>query len=119
LAHSLGAYYPISHALSVAVLLPYVMEHNLNACMERFAEMAAAMGTAIEGLSLREAAHKAVGAIRRLLADVGIPEKMSELQVTDVHFNEMAAEAAKSVPYLTNPRRCSVEELEELYRRAL
>mgnify|MGYP001422017888 CR=1 FL=1 len=57
--------------------------------------------------------------IRRLLADVGIPEKMSELHVTDVHFREMAAEAAKSVPYLTNPRRCSVEELEELYRRAL
>jgi alcohol dehydrogenase class IV len=119
LAHSLGAYYPISHALSVAVLLPYVMEQNLNVCMERFAETAAAMGATIEGLPLREAARKAVEEIRRLLTDVGIPEKLSELQVTDVHFKEMAAEAAKSVPYLTNPRRCSVEELVDVYQKAL
>jgi alcohol dehydrogenase class IV len=119
LAHSLGAYHHISHALSVAVLLPYVMEHNLNACMERFAEMAAAMGAAIEGLSLGEAARKAVEEIRCLLTDVGIPEKMSELQVTDVHFKEMAAEAAKSVPALSNPRRCTVEELVEVYGTAL
>ena len=119
LAHSLGSYYHISHALSVAVLLPYVMEHNLNACMERFAEMTAAMGANIEGLPLREAARKAVDEVRCLLSDVGIPEKMSELQVTDVHFKEMAADAAKSPPYLSNPRRCTVEELVGLYRKAL
>jgi len=119
LAHSLGAHYHISHALSVAVLLPYVMEHNLNACMERFVEMAAAMGTTVEGLPLREAARKAVEEIRCLLADVGIPKKMSELQVTDVHFKEMAAEAAKSVPALSNPRRCTVEELVDVYQKAL
>ena len=52
LAHALGTYHHMSHALSVAVLLPYVMEHNLNACMERFAEMAAAMDANIGGLPL-------------------------------------------------------------------
>ncbi|MFH1491430.1 MAG: iron-containing alcohol dehydrogenase [Pseudomonadota bacterium] len=119
LAHALGSYCHISHALSVTVLLPYVMEHNLNACIERFAEMAAAMGANIEGLSLREAARKAVDEVRCLLADVGMPEKMSALQVTDAHFKEMAADAAKSPPYLSNPRRCTVEELVGLYRKAL
>jgi alcohol dehydrogenase len=119
LAHSLGSYYHISHALSVAVLLPYVMEQNLNACMERFAEMTVAMGANIEGLTLGEAARKAVDEVRCLLSDVGIPEKMSELAVTDVHFKEMAADAAKSPPYLSNPRRCTVEELVGVYRKAL
>jgi len=119
LAHSLGTYHHISHALSVAVLLPYVMEHNVNACMDRFAEMAVAMGANIEGLPLREAARKAVDEVRYLLADVGMPEKMSELQVTDAHFKEMAADAAESPPSLSNPRRCTVEELVEVYRKAL
>ncbi|MBW2066250.1 MAG: iron-containing alcohol dehydrogenase [Deltaproteobacteria bacterium] len=119
LAHSLGAYYHISHALSVAVLLPYVMEHNLKACMERFAEMTAAMGTNIEGMSLRESARKAVDEVRSLLTDIGIPGRLSELQVTDTYFRDMAQDAAKSPPSLSNPRRCTVDELMELYRKAI
>jgi alcohol dehydrogenase class IV len=119
LAHALGTYHHMSHALSVAVLLPHVMEHNLNACMERFAEMAAAMGANIGGLPPREGARKAVEEVRRLLADVGIPGKMSDLQVTDTHFKEMAADAAKSPPHLSNPRRCTVEELVGVLQEAL
>jgi alcohol dehydrogenase class IV len=119
LAHALGSYHHISHALSVAVLLPYVMEHNLNACMERFADMAAAMGVNIEGLTFMDAARKAVEEVRCLSADVGIPGKMSDLRVTDTHFKEMAADAAKSPPYLSNPRRCTVEELVGVFRKAL
>jgi alcohol dehydrogenase class IV len=119
LAHGLGSYHHIPHGQSVAVLLPHVMEHNLNACMERFADMAAAMGANTGGLSIREAALKAVEEVRCLLADVGIPGKMSELQVTDAYFKEMAADAIKSPPYFSNPRRCTVEELVELYRKAL
>ena len=80
-------------------MLPYVMEHNLNACMERFAEMAVAMGANIEGLLLRGAAWKALDEVKCLLADVGMPVRMSELQVTDTHFKEMAADAAKSPPF--------------------
>jgi hypothetical protein len=57
--------------------------------------------------------------VRCLLADVGIPGKMSDLQVTDTHFKEMAADAAKSPPYLSNPRRCTVEELVGVLQKAL
>jgi alcohol dehydrogenase len=119
LGHALGSYYHISHALSIAVLLPYVMEHNLNACMERFAEIADAMGVKTEGLTLRDGARKAVDEVRSLLQDVGLPDRMSVLGITDQHFKEMAADAAKSPPYLSNPRRCTVEELVELYQKAL
>jgi alcohol dehydrogenase class IV len=119
LAHALGSYHHISHALSVAVLLPHVMEHNLNACMERFTEMATAMGANIQGLPHREAAWKAVEEVRCLLADLGIPGKMSDLHVTDTHFKEMADDAVTSPPYFSNPRRCTVEELLGVLQRAL
>lgn len=119
MAHSLGSYYHISHALSVTVLLPYVMAHNLNACMERFAEMAVAMGVNVQGLSLREAARKSIEEVRSLMGDIGMPEKMSELQVTEEHFEEMAVDAVNSPPSLSNPRRCTKEELVALYWEAL
>ena len=119
LAHELGSYHHISHALSVAVLLPYVMEHNLDACMERFAGMAEAMGVKIEGLTTREAAWKAVEEVKCLLSDVGIPEKLSALGVSDTHFKEMASDAKKSPTYLSNPRKSTVEELMGLYQKAL
>jgi alcohol dehydrogenase class IV len=119
LAHSLGSYYPISHGLSVALLLPYVMEHNLYACIDRFAEIAAAMGANTGGLTLREAARKAVDEVKSLVADVGLPGKMSEAGVTDAHFKEMSEDAAKSPPFLSNPRKCTLEELVGLYQKAL
>ena len=119
MAHALGSYYHISHALSVAVLLPYVMVHNLNACMDRFAEMADAMGADIQSLSLRDTARKSIEEVRCLMVDIGIPEKISELQVTEEHFEEMAVDAVNSPPSLSNPRRCTKEELVALYWEAL
>jgi alcohol dehydrogenase class IV len=119
LSHPLGSYYHIPHGLAIAVLLPHVMAYNLPASMERFAEMAIAMGATVEGLTLREAAQKAVDEVRCLLADLGIPAKMSKLGVTDEHFREMAVDATKIPPYLYNPRRCTVDELIMLYKKAL
>ena len=50
-------------------MLPYVCEYNLIAAPERFAEIAAAMGEKIEGLTVMEAAAKAPAAIRKLNQD--------------------------------------------------
>lgn len=119
LSHPLGSYYHIPHGLAIAVLLPHVMEYNLPACMERFVEMATAMGANVEGMTLRKAAQTAVDEVKCLLADLGIPGNLSTLGVTDEHFREMAVDATKILPYLHNPRRCTVDELIDLYRRAL
>ena len=53
------------------------------------------------------------------MVDIGIPEKISELQVTEEHFEEMAVDAVNSPPSLSNPRRCTKEELVALYWEAL
>jgi alcohol dehydrogenase class IV len=85
--------------------------------VERFAEMAAAMD-AIGGLPLERQPGKPwrKSGVCRLM---GIPGKMSDLQITDTHFKEMAADAVKSPPYLSNPRRCTVEELVGVLQKAL
>jgi alcohol dehydrogenase class IV len=119
LSHPLGSYYHIPHGLAIAVLLPHVMEYNLTASMERFAEMAVAMGVNIKQMTLREAAQKAVDEIKCLLADLGVPTNLSKMGVTEAHFREMAMDATKIPPYLHNPRRCTVDELIMLYKKAL
>ena len=73
MAHQLGGFYNLPHGVCNAILLPAVSQYNLIACPQRFADIAVAMGENINGLSVTEAAEKAIGAIRKLSASIGIP----------------------------------------------
>ena len=66
MGHPLEKRAPISHGISCALMLPYVMEFNLLACPERFAKIAKIMGEKTDGLSVLDAAVKSVEAVRKL-----------------------------------------------------
>lgn len=72
LAHALGGRHGIPHGLANAMLLPEVMEYNLEAAPERYALIAAAMGKTVTGLTPVEAGEKAVAAVRCLEDEVGL-----------------------------------------------
>ena len=80
-------------------------EYNLIATPERFAEVAAAMGEKIEGLTVMEAADKAPAAIRRLNQDIGIAATIAELGVKESDVETIAQNAMNDVTRLTNPRQ--------------
>ncbi|MFO8112006.1 MAG: iron-containing alcohol dehydrogenase [Desulfosalsimonadaceae bacterium] len=44
ISHALGGVYHIPHGIANALVLPEVMEYNLDACTDRFADIAAALG---------------------------------------------------------------------------
>jgi len=54
-----------------AILLPHVERYNMISNLEKFADIAVAMGENIEGLSMRQAAEKAIDAITQLSKDIG------------------------------------------------
>ena len=83
MAHQLGGFYNLPHGVCNAILLPHVEEFNLIACPDRFADIAVAMGENIQGLSVRDAADKAIAAIKKLSVDVGIPSGLAELGVKE------------------------------------
>jgi len=87
---------------------------NLN----RFRDIAEAMGENVAGLSTDEAAVKAINAIRRLSKQVGIPRDLKSLGVKSEDFAIMAENAKKDVCQLTNPRKATKEQVIELYRQA-
>jgi alcohol dehydrogenase len=105
IAHQLGGRYGIPHGVGCGVMLPYVCDYNLIAAPERFAEIAAAMGENIEGLTVMEAAAKAPAAIRKLNQDIGLPANLAELGVKEADLELLAQNAMNDGTRTTNPRQ--------------
>lgn len=119
MAHQLGGLYDLPHGVCNAILLPYVEMYNKQACPERFADIAKAMGEKIDGLTEEEAADKAIDAIKKLAADVGIPSSLKDLGAREEDFVLMAENAMKDICRYTNPREFSKEDIVEIYRQAM
>ncbi|WP_224429171.1 iron-containing alcohol dehydrogenase [Pediococcus acidilactici] len=118
MAHQLGGQYDAPHGVCCAVLLPIVERFNIIACPERFADLAVAMGENIDGLSVREAADKAIDAMQQLNDDVGIPRSIKELGADPKDFELMAENALKDGNAFSNPRKATKEQIVALFQAA-
>jgi alcohol dehydrogenase len=119
MAHQLGGFYNLPHGVCNAILLPAVSQYNLIACPQRFADIAVAMGENINGLSVAEAAEKAISAIRRLSASIGIPTGLKALNVKEEDLKVMAENAKKDACQYTNPRKATLEQVIEIFKAAM
>lgn len=118
MAHPLGAFYDIPHGVANALLLPYVMEYNAPAVMDKYVDIARAMGVDICGKSREEAALSAVAAVKKLAVSVGIPQKLHELGVKEEDLPRLAQSAFDDVCTPGNPREATVEDILAIYRKA-
>lgn len=118
MAHQLGGFYNLPHGVCNAILLPFVEEFNLIGNLNRFRDIAEAMGENIQGLSTGEAADRAVAAIRTINRQLGIPANLKTLGVKPEDFEIMAENAKKDVCNLTNPRKATREDVIGIFRRA-
>jgi alcohol dehydrogenase len=119
MAHQLGGFYNLPHGVCNAVLLPEVCTFNLIAAVQRFSDIARAMGENTIGLSPIAAGEKAINAIRRLARDVGIPKNLAALGVLEKDLETMALNAKKDACQLTNPRSATLEQVIGIYQVAL
>lgn len=120
LAHTLGGIHKVPHGIANALFLPYVMEFNRIACRERSARIASFLGEPIEGLSLDAASQRAVGSVRKLTQDVGIPQRLRDLNIPEDSIDLMAERSIETGQRLlaNNPRAMTVEEAKEILRTA-
>lgn len=119
LAHPLSSVAGLHHGLANAVMLPHVMRFNLAAVRERLADLAAALGVDTRTMSCDEAALSALSEIEKLTADIGIPKRLRDLGVSQDMIPTMAAKAMQDGCQLLNPRPCTPEDMDALYRQAL
>ncbi|WP_265533461.1 iron-containing alcohol dehydrogenase [Pseudomonas saponiphila] len=119
MAYPLGGRFHMSHGISNALLLPYVMTWNKMACVERMQDIAEAMGLQTAHLSASEAADRAVDAMTALCAAVEIPNGLRSFGVPEEAIPAMAVEAAGIERLMrNNPRRLSPADIEKIYRAA-
>lgn len=121
MSRPIGACFHIPHGISNAVLLPVWAEYTYIGNPKKFADIAAAMGENIEGLSILEAAYKTYEALKRLCSDIQIPPIRS-LGIDKDKFEKMlpkmANDAIASGSPANNPRNVTQTDIIELYRKA-
>lgn len=119
MAHTLGALYDTPHGVANAILLPTVMEYNADATGEKYREIAKAMGVeGTENMTQEEYRRAAVDAVKKLSADVGIPEDLKGIaKEEDIAFLSESAYADACRP--GNPKETSVEDIAALFRSLL
>jgi len=115
IAMTIGGVYNIPHGVANAMLLPYVMKFNALSNLGKMANIAGAMKENVESLSPREAAMKAIEAVRQLSIDVGVMHTLREFGAKKEDIPELAQKAIKVTRLLrNNPRDATVKDLEEI-----
>lgn len=118
MAHQLGGLYDIPHGIANAVLLPHVLEYNMISDLEKFANIAEFMGENIEGISKRDAAFKAIEAIKNLSKDVNIPSNLQALGVKSSDFELMARLALEDGNAGSNPIQGTEKDIIGIFKAA-
>ena len=120
--HALGlqltSKYGIPHGRTLAILMPIVMNYNLIACVDRFIDIAEAMGERTEGMSRMEAAEMAPRSVEKFARSLGIKTTLSKETEDPNLIPACAKQALENENIKGNPRVPTLEEIEELYRQA-
>jgi alcohol dehydrogenase len=119
LSYPLGGKYGVPHGLANTLLLPHVMAYNLPGALEKFVDIAEAMGEITEGLAVRDAAELAVEAVHHLIEDCDVNICLEDLEIPEEEFEELAKVALTVArPLENNPRKVTLEDAVDIYRAA-
>ena len=120
LEYPLGGAVHCSHGAGNGLLLPHVMRYNLSACPQAFAKIAALLGENVADLSPVAAAERAVAAVAKLQADIGIPGRLRDMGVKQEQLGGFAEKAfALKRLMRVNPREVTLEGLQGILQAAL
>lgn len=118
LSYPLGVEYHIPHGLSNALLLPYVMEFNIEADAGRYERIAEVLGAEKKSNS-KETALEGVRILKQLITDCGLPISLSQTAVKEESIAKLAEEAVKVQRLLKNNiREIAVDDAVAIYKSA-
>ncbi len=112
LAHPLSSIAGMHHGTANAVLLPYVIDFNEDACWRLLSDIADVIGVPKEPGTVAQW-------VRDLNSAIGIPEKLSAFGVTKEMIPIMVEKAMQDGCHLNNPKACTAEDMRKLYEVAL
>ena len=118
LSYPLGSMYRLPHGLSNALLLPYIMEFNLQTSANRYAEVAMALGCDRQS-DYMTTAKSGVEKIKQLIRDCGLPLHLREVGVKKEDIPAIAESGMKIQRLLkNNPRDLLLGDAINIYKEA-
>jgi len=119
MAQASGGLSPVQHGVANAIILPTVMEYNLDYCDDRFAGLAGAVGVDASGLSKSETARKVTDRITEFIRGFGLPQTLKEAGADASLAERMAEEAMGDGQIYGNPHEADYDEILELFKGLL
>lgn len=120
MAHPLGSIFDIPHGVANALLLPIVMKFNKSAAIDKYINIAKALGASIsDDMDKEAAADMAINEVVKLSIALGIPQKLSEIGINEEDIPLLAEQAIKDVCTGGNPKDVTIEDIIALYHEAL
>ena len=111
-AHALGAVLGLHHGLANALMIDTVLAWNYEAAPGKFDELAHVCGVAGGGKAF-------VGWLQQLKQSLGIVGSLSTHGVTAEHLPRLVEIAAPDICHQTNPRPCTAQDFEALFKAAM
>jgi choline dehydrogenase len=116
MSQSAGGVHDVPHGALTARLLGPVMEFNYMGEPVKFARIAQALGEDIRGLSVWQAAEKAVEAVYRLTNELQIPT-LQQLGFAESEIPMLSQIAFADPQTIGNPRDLTLASYEQIYTK--
>lgn len=118
-AHPVGSLCNLSHGLTCAIMLPWVVEYNMDAAGEKYARLARALGAAPADSPATEAAQAFLKYVRDLNGQLGIPRSLGEVGLREDMIDEIVEQTLPSGSLAANPKPVPREDLKDILLRQL
>ncbi len=103
----------MQHGLANAIVLPAVVRFNGEECSDLYGRVA----TALELPVSRDPASQTADFLEQFNRSIGITQTLKDLGIPDEALKPLAKKAYEDPCHLTNPRKCTEEDLLLIYKK--
>ncbi len=119
LAYPIGGHFHVPHGLSNALVVTHVLRFNLPEASHVYAEIAADVFPELGAVSAEKRAEAFVEKLADLSRELGVPQTLREVNITEDDLSLLARDAMKQTRLLVNnPRKVTEADALAIYKAA-
>ena len=119
MAHSLGGLLDLAHGECNAMILEHVVNFNFCEAVDRFKNIAMAMGLQISGMTATHCRRAIIRHIRDFREKAGILKTLGQVGVSRSDVPILADRAMADLCLITNPRKGKKRDIEVIYEESI